>query len=384
MNFFKKKIKKKIKIYYICQFVQGYDKICDVINKMKEDPDIDIKVLAFPDDIKNHPNNPELSFWREKFGNIVIDAVAGEGWFDLKQAKPYMVFVQRPYNNYLPEEYSTDNLAKFTKLCYIPYGYNLVNLHDVSLPEVFLKDLYFFFAENKYEYEYAKSIMDKYDNCYSMNFGYPSFDKKLRNLEIKYSAFDKIKGNNKLKVIWTPRWTTDTKLFQTNFFNYKDNFVDYFKKNKNMQLVFRPHPFAFKNFIEKGLMTKEEVDTYLESYDLFNMVYDQESEYFETFKHSDVLVTDYSSVIVDYFILGKPIILCDSDKNRYSRVLEEINRVCYHANSFEDIKRILIDLKNGKDSLKEKRIKLSKELFMIDIDTTTNKIINAIKEDFYS
>ena len=144
MNFFKKMFKKKIKIYYICQFVQGYDKICDVINDMKEDSDIDIKVLAFPDDVKSHPNNPELSFWREKFGDIVIDAVDGDGWFDLKQAKPYMVFVQRPYNNYLPEEYSTDNLAKFTKLCYIPYGYNLVKLHDVSLPEVFLKDLYFF------------------------------------------------------------------------------------------------------------------------------------------------------------------------------------------------------------------------------------------------
>ena len=65
-------------------------------------------------------------------------------------------------------------------------------------------------------------------------------------------------------------------------------------------------------------------------------------------------------------------------------MLERIDKVCYHANSFEDIKRILGDLKNGKDSLKEKRINLSKELFKIDSVTTSKKIINAIKDDFYN
>ena len=75
MKFIKKLSKRKIKVYYICQYIQGYGKICDVIEAMKKDEKIDIKVLALPDDIQKYPNNPEFSFWKDKFGDIVIDAV---------------------------------------------------------------------------------------------------------------------------------------------------------------------------------------------------------------------------------------------------------------------------------------------------------------------
>ena len=36
--------------------------------------------------------------------------------------------------------------------------------------------------------------------------------------------------------------------------------IEYAKKNSNVNLVFRPHPLTFNNFIEKKLMTKKEVN----------------------------------------------------------------------------------------------------------------------------
>ena len=161
MHLINKIFKKKIKIYYICQFIQGYDKFASVVDIMKNDPNIDIKILAFPDDINDFPYNKELSFWQEKFGDIVINAISDDGWFNLYEQHPDYVFVQRPYNNYLPEEYSTDNMCRFTKLCYIPYGYALVDLREIVLNTSFLKNLYFFFADNKYEHAYAEEIMMK-------------------------------------------------------------------------------------------------------------------------------------------------------------------------------------------------------------------------------
>lgn len=193
-----------------------------------------------------------------------------------------------------------------------------------------------------------------------------------------------MKSKIPLKVIWTPRWTTDKNLLQTTFFDYKDKMVTYFQNNKDSQLVFRPHPLAFKNFIDKNLMTQKQVQQYIEKFKEDNMVYDTESEYFETFKDSDVLITDFSSIIIDYFLLGKPIILCNQDKTTYMELMKKIDKVCYSAKNFKEIEKILKDLKSGYDPLKEKREQLSSELFHKEDKTSSSeKIVDCIKNDFY-
>ena len=65
MKLSKKIFKRKLKVYFICQYIQGYSKICDVINIMKNDSDINLKILAVPDDISKFPKNKELAFWKE-------------------------------------------------------------------------------------------------------------------------------------------------------------------------------------------------------------------------------------------------------------------------------------------------------------------------------
>lgn len=378
---FKRK-KKKIKVYFICQYIQGYAKVCDVVESMKKDSDIDLNILAVPDDIKKYPKNEELNFWIDKFGDSVINAITEKGWFDLEKEKPDYVFIQRPYNNYLPYQYSTDVLTRYTKLCYIPYGYSLVDLHNVCLPQSFINQLYFFFGENEYECEYVQNKMINDNHHYSKNFGYPSLDSEIMDISTETSAFSKLKSNKELKVIWTPRWTTNRDLFGTTFFEYKDNVVKYFQKNKEKKLVFRPHPLMFQNFINEKIMTKKEAKEYLSNYNEENMIYDKTSRYFNTFKDSDVLITDFSSIIIDYFILNKPIILLDKEVDRYTPIMKEINKVCYHADNWKDIEKILKKLET-KDVLKTKREKIIKKLFGDYDGSTSQKIVNCIKNDFY-
>lgn len=141
--------KQKINIYYICQYVQGYNKISDVINAMIDDDDVDIHVLAFPTEINKFPKNEEFLFWKEKFGDCVINAIVDNNWYDLKKNKPDYVFVQRPYDDYLPDEYACKELSKYTKVCYIPYAFSLANLHNISLQRSFFgRHLYDFFRKS--------------------------------------------------------------------------------------------------------------------------------------------------------------------------------------------------------------------------------------------
>ena len=135
-DLFKKK--KKIKVFFLCQYVQGCNKIADVVYYMINDFSFDVKVLAIPDDISKFPENKEFDFWYSKFGDIVVNAIDSGKWFDLENESPDYVFIQRPYDNYLPVEYQIETVKKYTKLCYIPYAFELMNLRNVVMPEFFV------------------------------------------------------------------------------------------------------------------------------------------------------------------------------------------------------------------------------------------------------
>lgn len=383
--FNKYKKQKKIKIYFICQYKQSCNKTEDVINAMIMDNEIDVKVLAFPYDIKCFPENKELSFWKEKYGEHVINAVNGEEWFDLAAQKPDYVFIQRPYDQYLPQQYSCKELSKFTKICYIPYGYNLANLYYLFSEEHFWKYLYIFFAENEYECNHAKHIFDSFEDDtkrYSLNLGYPVLDSVKKYTDEPVSAFKNISKKSRFNIMWTPRWTTDEKACGTTFFDNKDKIVEYAKQNKNVGLVFRPHPLAFENFIKEGIMKKAEVKQYLKKFENSNMVYDKSSDYYNTFKDTDVLVTDFSSIAIEYIIYNKPLIFCHTDMTILNDFMLELSKVCYCVKDWEEIKQVLDNLRNNKDVLKKKRERFIREKFYLYDGKVKERIINFIKDDF--
>lgn len=62
--------------------------------------------------------------------------------------------------------------------------------------------------------------------------------------------------------MWTPRWTTNKKLGGSNFFVYYKLLLEYAEKNDDVDLLCRPHPLMFDNFLKTGEMKIEEIDDY--------------------------------------------------------------------------------------------------------------------------
>lgn len=380
---FKKKKSRKIKVYFLCQYMQGYNKIFDVIECMKNNELFDAKVLAIPDNIDLFPKNNEYEFWYSKFGTIVVNSIVNNQWFDLKKEKPDYVFVQRPYDNYLPHEFQIETLKQYTKLCYIPYCFELADLRNVILPEFFVKNISLLFCTQRDEFEYCSNIIKNIDDglCRKVfNLGYPSLYsivKKNNN-----SAFKKIDKRNNLNIIWTPRWTIDKKLCKTSFFEYKSKIIKYMKKNNNINFVFRPHPLTFKNFIDKGIMTKSQVDNYLKNFKKTNLYYDCSSDYYDTFADSDILITDYSSIIIEYFLLNKPIIYCYSKLEKMTDFMKQMIDCFYCVKNWMELENALENLKKGIDPLKKNRTKLL-NIFLKDYQSDVSvKIVEEIKRDY--
>ena len=221
---------------------------------------------------------------------------------------------------------------------------------------------------------------DKHEKRFCFNLGYPSLD-IIKNNTKNNSAFNEIKNRN-LHIIWTPRWTTDESACGTTFFEYKDKIIKYGKKQRDL-IVFRPHPLAFDIFIEKGLMTKKEVTDYLKNYQNSNMIYDKSSDYYDTFRDSDVLITDFSSIIIEYLMYNKPIIFCHRNMDMMNDYMKIMSNVLYHAKNWKEIEKILKMLKSGKDPLKKERIEFIEKNFSMYDGKVKNRIVDQVKKDYY-
>lgn len=379
--------KRSIKVAFICQWKHGYVKFQDVVLKMRENDKFDVQLIVFSEDVKNSPENSQIDFWESNFPKIkIIEAKNSNGWYDLKKSyNPDYVFVQRPYDIYLPEEYSLSKLSKIAKVCYIPYAYIIADFRAELLNKEILSNIYIYFAENEEQYQYAKMAMgDLKGKHYSYNLGYPYLDRSIKNAAIPKSAFLNTRPKNEKRIIWTPRWTMDKDFCASTFFNYKDKIVDYFKKNRNLQLVFRPHPLMFGNFIEKGLMKEAEVKEYLKNF-TENMYYDEEANYLTTFKDADILITDFSSIIIDFLILNKPIILCgNDDETKYFKIMKKISKASYKAKNWKEVQKILDDLSKGIDNKQSNRKKIINEIIDQNDGNVSMKIVKSIIDDYYN
>jgi len=383
----------KIRLVFLCQLPEIWNKIEPVFLEALRSGRFHVTILVVPT-MKTNPengiedwDNSALSFF-STLPCEVIDAYYGVNqWVSLEELRPDYVFFQRPYDHYLPELYRSSVVSKYTKICYIPYGYLETSgmVFDICLDKNFYRYVYLFFAENPYIGK-ASSKRFKISHNFrlrkTLSLGYPSLDTMA-------SLKDTAKGNNnfideddKLKIVWTPRWTVDPDIGGSNFFKYKDKFVDFAKKNQNSYVLLRPHPLAFENFLNTGLMTSQELDAYKDSYkQSINASIDEEKDYLSTFWKSDVLVSDISSILVEYFMTGKPIIYCVGSSG-FNKFTSQMAKSFYWANNWEDIEGILKELSQGNDPLKKKREELKQQLFGDDFGAASSKIVGAIIEDF--
>lgn len=396
-KYFKKnnKIKeRKIRIAFIVQELAVFNKSQILIDMLSTHKKFDVLLLCIPSNIENgklvnnaYDINDTYEYCKLLGYTNLVNTLIGGKWINIEKLEFDYIFYNRPYDKFYPNIYKSDNVSKFTKICMLPYAFALVeNTIEITTNNKFFRNVYFYFAES-IETQLLNInrfwLTHKIGVSKSVYLGMPSFEQFFkRDYSKKTNAWNFSK--NKFRAIWTPRWTTDLKIGGSNFFEYCECFLKYAVKNPNIDFLLRPHPLMFKNFIAKQLMTIEDV-AILENkiYNLKNFEIDREKEYNTTFYESDVLITDISSIIPEYLIVGKPVILCKNNLNvELVTAGKKMLEACYCVNTFEQIIDVLEKLEKKEDPLKDKRERVIKELFGDNLNTVCSDICKALIEDF--
>lgn len=351
----KKNINKEIiNVVFLIQYIPGWNKLEPIYIKMLKDDRFNPVIVCIPLNIQNNElqddNGNDTYEYFAKQGKLVVNSLLDDGsWYDIRQLNPDIVFHSRPYNIYLPKCYTSGQVVKYALICNVLYGLSFTkDMRDVTLNKDYYNNVFCYYSADKSEAVFYKkkfSLGSKIKLQDSYPFGAIGLEQLLsERTEDTSMAYKK-------RVLWTPRWTTDSKSGGSNFFNYKDFLLEYAKANPDVQLVIRPHPMMFDNFIKTKEMSPEEVNIF-KDYCLneSNIVLDESKEYTKTLWMSDILISDVSSIIPEYFITRKPIIYCHSNIDfSYTDSSAAIVNSCYQAYEERDIQLALDLLIEGND-----------------------------------
>jgi hypothetical protein len=224
--------------------------------------------------------------------------------------------------------------------------------------------MYFMFTDS----EYTKSILEK---KYSR-----SAKKKIRNIKYLGSPALEQCVNHKGEggyITWSPRYAN----WQggSTFLEYRDFFPEFVRKT-GRKVIFRPHPGVFTTH----LMTDEEWAVYLKELDDLGVITDITSPVDEIFEKTDILIADYSSVILNFFLTGKPVIYCENGIV-FSEAFMGVKENSYVAHSWDEVERFYEGIVGGNDSKKAGREKYIEENFG-NMMGAADRIVDCICEDW--
>ncbi len=362
-----------VKVAFLCQYIPAWSKLDPIYQAMREDPRFTPVLLCLPEGIRDcrllepeDRENETLTYMRANGYPEAVDARTGEdSWVSLRDCA--YIFYQRPYNTYLPRPYTVSQTSRHSQVCLLMYAIEMLQeITDITLERDFMAYVSWYFAENT---SVARINQKKNPLGHRLGLqrtlclGMPVLESLLQKQEQHSCAWDF--SRNAFRVIWTPRWTTELSAGGSNFFTYYRSLTDYAASHPDMDFLYRPHPLTFSHFIETGEMRPEQVEAFrARCGSLPNVALDTQPQYDATFWQSSALISDYSGMVPEYFLTGKPLIFCISNMVlTLSDFGQKILEGCYVVREERELFATLDMLKRGEDPLKEKRLALIRELY---------------------
>lgn len=299
---------------------------------------------------------------------------------DLRLLKPDYIFLGLPYKDLRPlVGTGTVELARIAKLCYIAYGTQGLKffIQWETMMTDFFSCLSFHFCDSWEEKHVMESVYPGTAAAGLQSFedlGYPSFEPYLKHHS---------RQNDVRRILWTPRWTTDPMVGGSHFLAYKEFFLDFARRYGSNQLKFtvRPHPFMFDNFIQRGDMTEDEVSSYKETLaELAIELDDGTYTPFEALSSADILLTDFSSLNMPFFLLDRPLVYCPNGTeltDDYQKMIEG----SYVAESWAQAEYHLERLIRGEDPAADRR-RMIVDTFREKHIGAANRIVDRLKSDY--
>ena len=382
-----------IKVVFICQYIPAWSKNKALYETLARDPRFAPDLLCVPNRIHSNQlddptdlSNDAYDYFRTHGYPEAINALTGVNqWFDLKDLAPDYVIYNR-YDRPMPLEYTSTIVSSFSKVCLIEYATPLLRFEEQQIDLRFTANTFCFFAESeaiRNSFLSWNRVLSKLHLSEAVCCGIPAVENAYLAKGSAARAWDF--SSHSFRAIYAPRWTTDAVWGGSTFLRYKDFFLAFTDTHSELDLLVRPHPLMFQHFITTGLMTEGELQNFEEACSVRpNVRLDQEKEYLATFWNSSVLICDFSSMIIEYFITQKPIIYLTYRKDiEYTAQMSEMLKGCYLVNNEQELGHTLEMLLAGEDPLASVRSEVCNKMLLQGSNVAASENMKQVLIDCY-
>ncbi len=400
-NEIKTKVKYKLHILFVAELASKWDAMASVYEAMKKRDDCEVEVVIQP--IFRATKMPDGTTKSEVVLNDYLTpmGIANTPYdnYDFATKLPDITFFSQPYETCTVEKFWPENMSQYTKVVYLPYyTARTINkkigaaTYHSSFKIDSEKYCWKIVAQSETMKKHYKSFASqKGENVIAT--GLPKWDYPMKltkeNVKCPDSWKEKIDGR---KVFLFNTHYTEPIDDPINFETWK-KLIDVFLKNEKAALIWRPHPVTemvirvYKSeFWDEYKALKDRIKASK------NIVYDDEPSYEASFAYSDALISVNSSLVVQFLLVNKPILLAYNTET-ITKWREKLatNDGLFDLNKFplacalEDKKKFINDIIDGKDEWKEQRQELlDNYLELADGkcgERVTEKIIEAFKDE---
>jgi hypothetical protein len=307
-------------------------------------------------------------------------------WLSPTSLSPDYVFFQTPYDVF-PPEWSVEQVSMLARVCYIPYGTTLFRglVDDIAHPIQFFRSISLVFSESPLANDlFVARFKDQkwFDEKIVVLSGSPKLDYLTGKNSPDGKVWKRRLPKDIKRIAWTPRWATWDGT--CHFFDYKDYFTKFCQNHLDVDFVFRPHPLCFQNFLKTGELTKAELERMELAYsNSLNMTLDRSAEYQNTFLTCDILVSDVSTMLLEYFATGKPVVYTHR-LDVFNELGRKLSEGFYWVRNAVEMDQTLAMLLSGYDPLREKRNELANSIVFMPEGGAGLGIKEAIASDFHN
>ncbi len=279
-------------------------------------------------------------------------------WVDIRDVcKPDIVFFTNPHNLSFKQysiSYFINNLT-----CYVPYAFVVIHLLELHYNQEFHHCLWKHFVETEYHREFAGRYIKDSKNVTVT--GYPGLDLLFSGSYAPINPWKNIGISCTRKIIWAPHHSIEgqgSKLDYSNFLEYADFFISFLENNKHVQIAFKPHPLLKAKLNKLEDWGIERTNRYYEKWSDLKNGQLEEGAYLDLFYHSDGMILDSASFIVEYLYFNKPILFAlhdDKVQDRFNDFGKLVFDVLYTTREHDIMSFINEIVVNDADALMPQR-----------------------------
>jgi hypothetical protein len=385
-----------IKVVFLTFYYEAWDALSGIYELMLADPRFEVQVVAISRKLTGQQGFDDAAGVSEFFESRGIDHRVNTdltGLFDGES--PDYIFVNYPWQRNYQKQYRPDQLAAIGRIAYVPYfslplvqepvdGVNPDSGFDPMAAHLYTQRMHqlasLVFTQD--EFTQAAFADTQRGNEHVHFVGSTKLDELIAEL----NDLDGKKSSGAKTLVWAPHHSYSRHWLNFGTFaSVKDQMLEWAKAHPEIHVVLRPHPFLFGTLVDRGVMSAEELETWLSAWNaLANTSIDATSTSAQIFSSADYVLCDGISYLAEWpLATGNSTIFLENPEHwKFSQIGELSAATTYKISEVSELDGALAAIDSGLDRKAE--IAALRKAAMPNPGKTANKIVEAVLADFES